>query len=290
MVGNFQTGELVTNSDDTVCGKTIPGATPITINSGGTKFSVGQKIKFSGGDGVGLQAEISLVDSTTGAIKEIKVSNPGAGYYNTAPTIIFPKSTTEENLLKYSEELQQSDWNLTRATISTNAINDPDGNATADKLVEDSSSSNTHLIDQDGVGVTLGERYEFSISAKKGERKIIKFVTHGNGFDGNIGGKVNLETGGVFDLQNSPEDFKVEDQGNGWLRISFIATCDETHADAKMRVLMCDDLGSDSYDGDGSSGVYLWGAQVGRAWTGGVYKKTESTIVQAGTPLREQSI
>lgn len=53
---------------------------------------------------------------------------------------------TKTNLVGYSEQFDNAAWTKARSSITANLATAPDGTATADKLVEDTTTSNTHTI------------------------------------------------------------------------------------------------------------------------------------------------
>jgi len=164
------------------------------------------------------------------------------------------------NLVTYSAEFDNAAWSKTRATITANALASPDGTTTADKFVEDSTASNTHRLNG-VVAATSGTTYTWSAFLKQGERTFIRFVIGGSGIGSDIGVDVNLSTGAIIADVGSPAAKSISNIGNGWYRVSVSVAATST-ANINPFVYLCDSASNTIYTGDGTSGVYIWGAQL----------------------------
>jgi len=153
------------------------------------------------------------------------------------------------NLLTRSSELDNAAWIKTDLTISSNSIIAPDGSSSADKLVEATTTS-SHTL-RGVVNLTSGNIYTFSFFAKSAGRNIVHFYGSGGL---SMNGIVNLATGTIlFGSVN------ISNAGNGWYRISASSSTTFTGANS---IWIVTNNGSDTYTGDGTSGIYVWGAQL----------------------------
>jgi hypothetical protein len=143
----------------------------------------------------------------------------------------------------------------TGTTIVLNNTASPDGYVSADKLVEDTSTG-VHIT---AIGGALGGSvdssvYSVSVFAKAAGR------TRLNIFDNNqtSAGTTNFDIANGVVISGTG---KIENYGNGWYRCSiFPAKTNSTNANTQIRLI---DSGTNvSYTGNGTSGVFLWGAQV----------------------------
>lgn len=161
------------------------------------------------------------------------------------------------NLFQYSEAFDNSGWTKANATISANTTNAPNSFQTADSLIENSALS-THLILQ---SVTLSAAtYTYSVYVKAisgSSRNVgILFNTTGKGV------LINPSNGTVVSYFNTTAaDVTVVSVLDGWFRISVTATT--AAITESIRIY----LGSGTtwtapYQGDGTSGVFIWGAQL----------------------------
>lgn len=154
------------------------------------------------------------------------------------------------NLFLYSQDFSQASWAKTNATVTSNAITSPSNSNDGFKLVETADTGN-HQTTQSPVFTNL-TNYAFSCYAKAGERTKIRL--HWNGTTTALKADVDLTTGQVL----SGTDVTVQDAGNGWWRISKVAQRSSANA---LCIAILDSSGAVSYTGDGTSGLYIWGAQ-----------------------------
>lgn len=193
------------------------------------------------------------------------------------------KGDDRENALTYSEDYTNADWTKTRSTIDAAEITAPNLALTGSKLVEDATASNTHEVVQDGLSVVLGQTYRAKIYAKASERTKLRVTTHINGFPTEEGAVFDLSAGSVDSIVGTATNVQIKKVTQDFYECSFEATSDETHADAKLQIQLCDANGDYNYTGDGSSGLYIWGASFQDQTANGIYIKTEASAATAGT-------
>lgn len=166
------------------------------------------------------------------------------------------------NLLTYSAEFDNAAWGKTRSSITSNTIVAPDGTLTGDKLVEDTTASNTHQT-QRAVGAGSVTPYSFSVYMKAGERargSLVLVNATGsasfNGFDLSSGTLIGSPSVSLFTAASA----SIAAAGNGWYRCTLTATPNDT---STLNVaIRLSDGSSPIYTGDGYSGIYIWGAQL----------------------------
>lgn len=171
------------------------------------------------------------------------------------------------NLLLRSQELENATWVKADATVSADATAAPDGTSTADRLVEAATVA-AHQVTQQITKAASALVYCFTVYAKAAERRYL-LLTHDTGaagayvtFDlllGTISGAAT--TFGAFTAASAA----IEAVGNGWYRCHLRSTTDTgTAFNNRIRIGNIADLSGGS-TGDGTSGVYVWGAQLEQA-------------------------
>jgi hypothetical protein len=182
------------------------------------------------------------------------------------------------NLALQSQTFQTT-WSVTRATISADQAVSPDGATTADKLIEDATASNTHFIAQN-IAVTTGTAYTLSCYVKASERTnvCLRFFSANSAF-ATSRAFFNLATG-VITSASEVNSATIEALPNGWYRISATETSTAT-ATASVGITLVETGTTDSYTGDGTSGLFIWQAQLE---TGSV--ATSPIVTTAGTASR----
>jgi hypothetical protein len=167
------------------------------------------------------------------------------------------------NLLTYSEQFDNAAWVKINATITTNASISPDGTTTAEKLVE-GTISGTPYISESNV-VNAGVPYTISVYAKESQqtpKRYVSLLFPSAQFGSNKRATFDLSAG-TYVTTNSPDSASITPIGNGWYRCQVSATCvtsGTTNTQIRIATTYPDTL--TPYTGDGTSGIYIWGAQI----------------------------
>lgn len=156
------------------------------------------------------------------------------------------------NILNYSEDFSDVYWGKSGASVTANFTTAPDGNTTADKFVENSSTS-AHVVGR-SIGTTSGTQ-TWSFFAKAAGRNWIAVNAY-VGADARTW--FNLDAGTVG-TNAAGSTATIQNVGNGWYRCSVSRTGGaSTYFD--MHIANSDN--SYVYTGDGTSGLFVWGAQL----------------------------
>jgi hypothetical protein len=192
------------------------------------------------------------------------------GVVQDTPSLLLEPSRT--NLITYSDDFSNAAWTKGNSSITANSIISPDGSQNADKIVEDTSSS-AHYIDSASVSFTSGTQYTVSVFAKNNGRNL---VLQGSGVPtASAFAAFNLEDGLI--ITESVGTASIENYGNGWYRCSLTFTAASTTSG--VITFLLGETRSQSYTGDGTSGVYIWGAQTEAGSYATSYIPTSSSTV-----------
>jgi hypothetical protein len=158
------------------------------------------------------------------------------------------------NLVTFSEQFDNAAWTKGGVTISANtsATLDPSGYNGSDKLVENSSTGVHRVFNNSSVTISDSVATTYSVFAKAAERTQI-FLRDND----IVGARFNLSTGAVISTEGTATA-TITNYGNGWYRCTITRVSSTTAG----RVIVYLDNGGDSYTGNGTSGVYIFGAQV----------------------------
>ena len=173
------------------------------------------------------------------------------------------------NLLTYSEQFDNAVWAKAGVTVSPNATAAADGTLTADKLVEDTSTAE-HRIST-AASATLNTVACLSVFVKaENDARNIRLIINNTASTGNSVQCTFSCAAGVFSAgtpsstgNGSGAAATVSSIGGGIYRISVSGIPDSATGagSAQGRILLVNATTS-NYTGDGTSGLYLWGAQL----------------------------
>jgi hypothetical protein len=163
------------------------------------------------------------------------------------------------NLALRSEELDNASWIKINGSVTANATVAPNGTITADKFIENTANG-AHIAANETASVTSGVSYTLSVFVKAAERTWVALFGSGTPFGTNAF-YVNLTTGAIGSSVGTPSNIAVQRFPNGWFRISCSITAASTGA-AGLQVRPATGDGGQVYQGDGSSGLFAWGAQL----------------------------
>ena len=174
---------------------------------------------------------------------------PRLTYEGGCPSLLLEPQRT--NLLTYSEQFDNAAWNKFNATITANATTSPDGTTSADKLIPNTVAT-SHQVNQSVTGAA----HTISVFAKAGDYETLALfytVHDGRAVFDLAGGTITEQTGTVT--------AKIEDYGLGWYRCSLSTTL-TTHNAVRIYAINGTTWADVGVAGNGTSGLYIWGAQV----------------------------
>jgi len=204
----------------------------------------------------GFQVELGLVATPyieTGAStgkSGILEDMPRIDFSGGNQSLLLERSRT--NLIANSEYLNGISWSgKIGVSFDTNTTTSPEGLDNASLLKEDSSNG-SHFAYKD-FSLTSGSTYTISIFAKSnGANRNLRFGDGGLGWSSGFNGVFNLTAG-------TATGGTIEPMGSGWYRCSVTGTANAT----TCRLIIYSSLNtSTSYQGDGTSGAYLYGFQI----------------------------
>ena len=180
----------------------------------------------------------------------------------------FMSAAQEQNLLEYSEMLDNSGWTKYQSTVTANAAVAPDGTTTAEKLASSNTLEGAVIQDVEGnPSVT----YVFSIYLKKDEFDEAELHLNYRGGGSSLYRAiydVDLTAGTIAYQAGSTATTTITDDGDGWFRVTISqpspASTDTVRAEVNAPV------GNASGDG-----ILVWGAQLEVGSTASTYHRTE---------------
>lgn len=239
----------------------------------GKGFAAGMYVLITATTGNWLHGQVTSYTSGSGSIV-INVERY-SGTFGTsfaswtialsAPTSLISPATqtiaSSTNIMLYSQDYTNAAWTKVQSSITT-GIADPLGTLLASKLVEN-GTTNQHALQQT-VSVTAGNVYTFSTYVKAAERTNVALYTDAFAVQMAAVIPFNLSTGRVHEVASIPSGYVktgISDVGNGWYRIWITGRSFFTGSKV-FEIQITDTNGTNSYLGDGTSGIYVFGSQL----------------------------
>ena len=191
----------------------------------------------------------ATVVNKDGLIETVGAGMPRIDYKDNSEgaLLLEPQRT---NLITQSEAFDNSYWTKSGASVTSGFVS-PDGTNNAFKLVENTSNSAHRIFN--GSGLSVSGNVSMSVFAKKGGRNFIRLTNN------NIAGAFFDLNNGVVLGVSSGVTAKIEDFSNDWYRCSITQT---GVANERLIVYLSNNGIDTTYQGDGASGVYIYGAQL----------------------------
>jgi hypothetical protein len=160
-----------------------------------------------------------------------------------------------------SQEFDNAAWTKTNSTVTANATTAPDGTTTAEKVIAD-NANNIHQVDQ-SVTIAASTTYTFSAHVKKGEYDFAAVITGASG--GAVLSQreavINLTTGALVS-ETVAGMTRITALANGWYRVAVTTAQTSGTGAPGFRIAPLSTSSYTSYTGDGTSGIFIWGAQL----------------------------
>jgi hypothetical protein len=191
------------------------------------------------------------IATTTAAVSVGPVANvPRLDYLDSSsPRLLLEPQRT--NLITFSEQFDNAGWTKLGITVAANNTTSPSGYIDADKLIADAGTGN-RVVYQGVIPVGVSTT---TVYAKAGEFGGIVIAS------GTQGGFFDLTTGAYRTEYNSaPTAYNITSASNGWYRCSVTMT---SVSGDNLYIGPNDNVSTSlSLTGDGTSGMYAWGAQL----------------------------
>jgi len=189
------------------------------------------------------------------------------------------------NLIEYSEDLTDPYWGVgnLNGTITANQAAAPDGTITANLYTED-NTTNGRFVSRGSISYTSGTFYTVSVWAKQASgTRYAGLILPATAFGIACQVRFTLSGSGSYYIRASGTGTtaSIQQFSNGWYRCSLTsqATVTTTSGGVQLRLLDDPTDGSFAYTGDGTSGIYLWGAQLEAGSFPTSYIPTEGSTV-----------
>jgi hypothetical protein len=211
------------------------------------------------------RASTATRTNSSGLIETVAINAPRFDYNPiTLASLGLLIEEQRTNLVLRSAEFDDAVWTkgTGNPTISSNVVVAPDGSLSADKFVEGTANGSQ------GIGQTVTvptSAISYSVFAKKDERyKILLREATTTGWSGLF----DIDSGTVLDTEGGGNvSTQITAVGNGWYKcvVNFASIAGSSRL---FRIVVAPDnattvaTANSARTGDGTSGIYIWGAQL----------------------------
>jgi hypothetical protein len=196
---------------------------------------------------------------------ELTFSRNSLGSYTDANGLI---QSMPYNLLTYSEQFDNAAWTKYIGSVTANATTSPSGLQNADKFI-DSTDNEVHALYK---AYTISGDTTFSIYVKSAEYSKIAFT---NLSDGGTA-KFDISNGTIISTSAQWKNSTIQNVGNGWYRIA--STTNGISGSKAIGTSLLNSSNQEVFVGTGTSGIFLWGAQVNQGSTAKPYFATTTRL------------
>lgn len=236
-------------------------------------FTTGPGSPEAGGS-AGMNSVAFVPNATTVDVAVYEASTTGilSGDYFTIPYVSFSRCALIDNapnLLLRSDEFDNASWTKTRATVDADGAGAPDGSSTADRLIEDSTASNSHFVTQAVTVASSEADYSFSVALKNGTRTWAFLSIIENTSSTQVSAYINIAAGTIGTTATGANWSNLRifsrDLGTGWYQITLVARKTNAATSLSCTIALATGDGSASYSGDGSSYISAWRATLAQS-------------------------
>ena len=188
----------------------------------------------------------------------LMLDKSGRGNHAYQPTTTSrPVLSARVNLLTKTEQFGDGVWSKNNATVTANADVAPDGTTTADLITPATGTALTG-VDQ-YYNNTVSAAHTLSVYVKANGANFVQLLWNA-GLSYNFA-NFDLSTGAV--THGVYTNATITSQGNGWFRCTITSTLAISFQRVYISVIpTANSSRGAAYTGDGTSGIYIWGASL----------------------------
>jgi hypothetical protein len=210
----------------------------------------------------------------------VGATTPAAGTFTTLTAQTEVLKGTGANLFNRSQTFSFWTGGGANITVTDNVTTAPDGTTTASSVLPTVTNGLHRTYSPIASSVSLGATYTLSLYAKANGYRYL-FLNCGQA----VGTAVfDVQAGAVTNGTATSSSITAVSGATGWYRLVITGNATVTGVPALyFQIQSSFALGDQSFAGDGTSSIYLWGAQLEFGSTANTYIPTTTTAVY-GTP------
>ena len=226
-----------------------------------------------------VRADAKYVLDENGDLSSVAANTPAFEYNANGSYKGLLVEDDSENLCLQSEDLTTT-WIGVNETITANDTTAPDGNTTADKLNDDSGGGTGEVRVQQAIsGLTAEGTYTASVFLKADQLSFAKLQIQDADGASAYNQYFGLSGAGSLGTASGLDDSSILEYPDGWYRCSITWTQGVGDTSMTFRINLADSISNDTVDLDGTSSIFVWGAQVEKVECATSYIPTTTTSV-----------
>lgn len=214
---------------------------------------------------------------------DIKQLDPRITFTRTSTATYYDGVTAakaEENLVTYSDQFDNAAWNKSSVTITANSTTAPDGTTTAD-TVTPTAGTNSFSIFQVVTNPVATQTQSFYVKANGYSKVMLRESNAGGNY---VAFDISL---GTILFDGSGGTASITSVGNSWYRISMSIsyTAGATRPSVYILSPSYTTGAMGAFTADGTSGIFIWGAQFESRLTLTAYTPTTTQAITNYIPV-----
>jgi hypothetical protein len=207
----------------------------------------------------------SMFQNSTGTTAVTGLEQPVGLLLDKSKAGVGTNGAKRVNLLTYTEQFDNAAWTKSNATVNANTsgTTDPLGGNTSDALFETVTNSNHQALQTVTVAASTAHSVSIYVKANgrtKGSIECYEASGSFNGFKLAFDLTAKTVTPSVV-ASGTCTASAIEELANGWFKITGTGTF-STATSIVVGPRIVNDSGSESYAGDITKGIYVWGADL----------------------------
>jgi len=213
-----------------------------------------------------VRNSVKNVPDKLGILRSVPANEPAVTFDGQGRNLGYLPESARTNLVQRSEEFDNAYWTKSNATVTANNAVAPDDTMTADRYIVTTNGSS--LVFSAPIALLSNTAYTYSVFAKAGEiGQLSLSVNSTNNFIASPNASFDLLAG----IQVSGSSLAtILPLSGGWYRLTITGVTINSPGSERLFL---------SIEGDATSGLFIWGAQLEEGSFASTYIPTTSASV-----------
>lgn len=211
------------------------------------------------GDLTFTRATTATLTNDAGLIENSPYNLPRLNYdtIGGCPSLLLEPQRT--NLITYSQDYTNVIWIKSNSSITANSTTSPNGSQNASRITENSLLGQHYITNNATISSNSSITASVYVKFDSANRRFFLQLTDGT----NYAGVVLAQDGSTSALDTgfTNRSFTSTSVGDGWYRLQISITT-STLTNIVVRFALIENINTQNYTGNGTSGLFVWGGQL----------------------------